>query len=61
MGDALWEVKPVDWDRARVLARALSLSPVTAQLLINRGVADPEHARRFLQPRLAELRRPDGE
>jgi len=61
MGDALWEVKPVDWDRARALARALSLSPVTAQLLINRGVDDPERARRFLSPRLAELRRPDGE
>ena len=61
MGDALWEVKPVDWDRARALARALQLSPVTAQLLINRGVDDPERARRFLSPRLAELRRPDGE
>ncbi|HEX6838551.1 MAG TPA: DHH family phosphoesterase, partial [Polyangia bacterium] len=61
MGEALWEVKPVDWDRARALARALSVSPVTAQLLINRGVDDPERARRFLSPRLAELRRPDGD
>ncbi|HEY2747442.1 MAG TPA: single-stranded-DNA-specific exonuclease RecJ [Polyangia bacterium] len=60
MADALWEVRPADWDRARTLAAALSLSPVTAQLLINRGVDDPDRARRFLSPRLAELRRPDG-
>ncbi len=61
MADARWDVKPVDWDRARALARAISVSPVTAQLLINRGVDDPDRARRFLSPRLAELRRPDGE
>src|SRR4051812_29327033 len=60
MGDALWEVKPVDWDRARAFGAAISVSAVTAQLLINRGVDDPERARRFLSPRPAELRRPDA-
>jgi len=60
MADAAWAVKPADWARARTLGSALSISPVTAQLLINRGFADPDRARRFLQPRLAELRRPDG-
>src|SRR6202012_4879290 len=60
MVDAPWDVRPADWDRARTLAAALCLSPVTAQLLINRGVDDPVSARRFLSPRLAELRRPDG-
>ncbi len=57
----LWEVRTADPDRARILAGALSVSPVTAQLLINRGVDDPDRARRFLAPRLAELRRPDGD
>ena len=58
---AAWDVRPVDWDRARALGRVLALSPVTAQLLINRGFEDPDRARRFLSPRLAELRRPDGD
>ena len=56
-----WTVRPVDWERARALGRALKVSPVTAQLLINRGVDEPERARRFLEPRLGELRRPDGD
>jgi single-stranded-DNA-specific exonuclease len=65
MGDPRW---PMTWTlrapdpaRARALADAVRISPVTAQLLINRGVDDPERARRFLAPRLAELRRPDGD
>jgi single-stranded-DNA-specific exonuclease len=62
MGDvARWIVRPADSERARRLARALNLSPVTAQLLINRGHDEPERARRFLAPRLSELRRPDGD
>ena len=61
MADAPWDVRPADVEGARTLARALSVSPVTAQLLINRGFEDPERARRFLSPRLAELRRPDGD
>jgi single-stranded-DNA-specific exonuclease len=60
-GPLQWSTKPVDWERARVLAGAISVSPVTAQLLINRGFEDPASARRFLAPRLAELRRPDGD
>src|SRR3954470_18809115 len=56
-----WTLRAPDPERARDLARALAVSPVTAQLLINRGVVDPERARRFLSPRLGELRRPNGE
>jgi single-stranded-DNA-specific exonuclease len=56
-----WTLTAPDPERARDLARAISVSPVTAQLLINRGVDDPERARRFLSPRLSELRRPDGD
>jgi single-stranded-DNA-specific exonuclease len=42
------------------LGQALGLSPLTAQLLLNRGVADAELGRRYLEPRLADLRKPDG-
>jgi single-stranded-DNA-specific exonuclease len=61
MAAARWIVTPPDRDRADALARALSVSPVTAQLLLNRGFDEPERARRFFAPRLAELRRPDGD
>lgn len=60
VGDA-WIVRTPDRDRAHALARALAISPVTAQLLINRGVDEPERARRYFEPRLGELRRPDGD
>src|SRR5436190_1284136 len=45
---------------ANVLARALGLRPLTAQLLARRGVATVERARRFLAPRLADLRPPES-
>ncbi len=61
MVDTRWVLQPGDLGRATALARALKISPVTAQLLLNRGVDDPERARRFLSPKLAELRRPDGD
>ena len=64
MGDArvptTWTLMPVERERAHTLAGLLRVSPVTAQLLINRGFGEPDRARRFLAPRLAELRRPDG-
>jgi single-stranded-DNA-specific exonuclease len=59
--DQRWIVRPTDWHRARLLGGTLGVSPVTAQLLINRGHDEPERARKFLAPRLAELRRPDGD
>ncbi len=37
------------------LATALQTSPVLAELLVRAGWSDPDDARRFLQPRLAEL------
>src|SRR4051794_26045121 len=56
---ARWILAANDHTRAAALAEALALKPLTAQLLLNRGVDDPERARRYLAPRLAELRRPD--
>src|SRR5262245_13260965 len=57
---ANWVVASCDQARARQLAQAVHIQPLTAQLLINRGFDDPARAERFLTPRLAYLRRPDG-
>src|SRR5580765_7998961 len=58
---ARWILAPLDRERASVLGQSLGVSPLTAQLLLNRGVNSPELGRRYLEPRLADLRRPDGE
>ena len=49
-----WQVAPPH-DGAADLARALGVSVVTAQLLINRGHADADAARAFLAPTLKNL------
>jgi single-stranded-DNA-specific exonuclease len=43
-----WTIDPLDRDAAAALARALGLSDVTASVLVRRGHADPDAARRFL-------------
>jgi len=40
------------------MASALGISPITAQVLINRGVCDEASARSFMQPSLGDLRDP---
>jgi single-stranded-DNA-specific exonuclease len=55
-----WIVAPGNREQAVELGAAVGLSPLSAQLLINRGFGDTERARRYLDPRLADLRRPDG-
>ncbi len=55
-----WRAPAGDPERARDLAAALGVRPLTAQLLINRRIDDPERARRFLDPKLGDLRPPDG-
>jgi single-stranded-DNA-specific exonuclease len=54
-------VAPADPDRAASLARAVGLSPLAAQLLLNRGITTPGDAIPYLRPRLADLRPPVGE
>ncbi|MCU0724030.1 MAG: single-stranded-DNA-specific exonuclease RecJ [Planctomycetes bacterium] len=49
---------PADPGAERTLAAALGLHDVTARLLRNRGLADPEAAARFLYPKLADLHDP---
>ena len=55
-----WRAPSVDESRAGALALALGVRPLTARLLVARGIAETERASRFLAPKLADLRRPDG-
>ena len=57
---ARFVVRPADQRRARLLGERLGLRYLTAQLLINRGIKDETEARRFLDPRLSDLRPPEG-
>lgn len=54
----LWVVPAAD-ERAGALAQALKISPLVAQVLVNRGITDPQAANVFLRPKLTELIRPD--
>ncbi len=49
-----WAIRPTD-DRSAELARSLKISPVLAQLLINRGLTDTQSASDFLRPKLTQL------
>ncbi|MFO0841602.1 MAG: single-stranded-DNA-specific exonuclease RecJ [Gemmataceae bacterium] len=53
-----WRLLPHDRHAVDRLARALPTSPIVAQLLLNRGVADPDQARTFLTPALKGLHPP---
>lgn len=55
-----WHSPSVDEARVAALAQALGLRPLTARMLVRRGVDQADHATRFLNPRLAELRGPTG-
>jgi len=51
---------PCDPARASELARAWGVSPVVAQLLLQRGISEQPAAERFLFPKLAHLTSPDA-
>jgi hypothetical protein len=62
-----WISKPVNGPKARVLAAALGdlnlkvpsdALPVLADLLVRRGIDEPEAAVRFLSPQLSHLHDP---
>ena len=53
-----WVFAPADREAAEKLAPQIAVSPVLAQLLINRGLRDAEAARRFLRPDLRGLHDP---
>jgi single-stranded-DNA-specific exonuclease len=54
----LWQTLPCDDAAANALAAALTISPLVARLLCQRGLSDPEQAARFLAPTLDQLHDP---
>ena len=57
MSQCRWIFRPPQSGAAE-LASALGLMPEVAAIMVQRGLADEAAARRFLTPRLAELRQP---
>jgi len=53
-----WRIHPHDPERIASLQGAAAIPAVVAQLLICRGISDPQQARRFLDSRLSDLRDP---
>jgi single-stranded-DNA-specific exonuclease len=54
----VWKIKPTTTPLALQIAREGDLTPLQAQLLINRGILDPGQAESFLRPRLADMADP---
>jgi single-stranded-DNA-specific exonuclease len=54
----IWEHLPCPDEQVPALADALGVTPVFARLLCQRGLADPDAARRFLSPSLDHLHDP---
>jgi single-stranded-DNA-specific exonuclease len=55
-----WQAPSIDESKVAALATAMGLRPLTARLLVARGIAEADLAARFLAPRLSDLRTPDG-
>jgi single-stranded-DNA-specific exonuclease len=55
-----WRVRPSDQATVARLRDELHLRPLTAAVLAARGLHEPAAAARFLQPRLTDLRPPEG-
>jgi single-stranded-DNA-specific exonuclease len=56
-----WEIAPSQIEPAQKLAEVTQLSPLLAQVLLNRGIETPEQAQLFLSPELAALPEPIAE
>ncbi len=54
-----WRLKPFDAGRIESLSRSARLSPLVAQLLINRGIDDPARATAFLEAKMGALHDPE--
>jgi single-stranded-DNA-specific exonuclease len=55
----LWRIATHDVDRVTALERSAGIPAVVAQLLIGRGIQEPQAARQFLEAKLSELRDPE--
>jgi single-stranded-DNA-specific exonuclease len=58
MPSSRWLMPDTDSQAARELAAELGVQPVTASVLLSRGLGDPGAARRFLKPDLGHLHDP---
>ncbi len=54
----LWQISEGGSEQVRLLSGELGISPLLARLLVERGLADPERAWSFLNPRLEDLHDP---
>ena len=54
-----WRYRPFDGARIAEFARTVNVAPLTAQLLINRGVETSALAEAFLDPRMGRLHDPE--
>ena len=57
--NARWRVRPHDATRILELSRGSGLSPLLAQLLLNRGIDDPKRAISFLEAQMGSLHDPE--
>jgi single-stranded-DNA-specific exonuclease len=57
-GEKQWVIQPAD-PKAGDLAKSLKVSPLLAQVLINRGITDARSGGVFLRPKLTELISPE--
>jgi single-stranded-DNA-specific exonuclease len=55
-----FEIREPEVEAAGALGQALGVSPVSAQLLLNRGIRDAQAARTFLSAKLSELTPPQA-
>lgn len=53
-----WKVNPANKELQEILGKELNILPITAQLLVNRGLVDCDKAFSFLQPDLKSLHDP---
>ncbi len=54
-----WRLQPHDSGRIISLSRGAGISPLLAQLLLNRGIDEPDRARAFLAAKLGSLHDPE--
>lgn len=59
VGRKAWRLLPHDRTAIESLARTLQISPILAQLLVNRNLGDPDVARRFLAAPLSGMHEPE--
>jgi single-stranded-DNA-specific exonuclease len=53
-----WRVRPCNLNLSRSLTKHLAISPLAAQILLNRGINNPEDGKRFINPSLRHLHAP---